>query len=174
MDGGRGVVTSAGNILQENGVERGTRETSDGVWNPGTGSLDGDVVVLFKIDTGVLLGGVIGVTKKLFLQTLVTPAYDMGSVLPSTVTGRWFASSTAMLLLRGVPTSSRVGSFPTPPTATSVGCDMAAARASVMDRLSRKGVVTAKRGCRRAGVVPAVPKRGVRLTKEMGVVVLTQ
>jgi len=67
LDGGRGVVTSAGNILQENGVERGVGEGSNGIRNPGTGSLNRDIVVLFEIDTGVLLRGIVGVAKKLLL-----------------------------------------------------------------------------------------------------------
>lgn len=67
MDRGWSVVTSVGNILQKNGVKRGARESSDGLWNSGTGSLDGDVVVLFEIDAGVLFGRVVGFTKKLLL-----------------------------------------------------------------------------------------------------------
>jgi hypothetical protein len=122
-----------------------------------------------------LFGRIVEVTKKLLLQTNVTRAYDVGTVLPSTVTKLRVASST-ILLLRSVPTASRLGSIPTPPVATSVGCDMATARASVGDRWFRKGVVVTKGGCRRAGVVPAVPRKGEVSMMEMwwGTIVLTQ
>ena len=165
MDGGGGVVTSVGNILQENGVEGGIPKSSDGIWNSSAGGLDGDIVVLFEIDTGVLLGRVVGFTKKFLLQTDATPSYDVVSVPPSTVTRRWFTPSTAILLLRDTPAASRVGSVPTPPVATtSVGGNMATAGASVWNGWSRKGVVATERGCGRAGVVPAVPRKGrVRL-----------
>ena len=164
MDGGGCVVTSVGDVLQENGVEWGAPKGSNGVWNSGAGSLDGDIVVLFEIDTGVLLGRVVGFTKELLLQTNAAPAYDVVSIPPSTVTGRWFAPSTAVLLLRTTPAAGRLGPVRTPPVAAFVGGDMATARASVLERWFRKGVVTTKRGCGRAGVVPAVPRKGkVRL-----------
>ena len=165
MDGGRDVVTSVGDVLQENRVERRVREGTNGIRNTGAGSLNGDIVILFEVYTGVLLGGVVGFTKELLLQTNVAPACDVVSVPPSTVTGRWFASSTAVFLLRATPATSRVRSIPTPPVAaTSVGGDMATARASILEGWSREGVVTTKRGCGRAGVVPAVPRKGrVRL-----------
>ena len=160
MDGSRGVVTSAGNILQENGVKWGAYEGGNGVWDSGTGSLDGDIVVLFEIDAGVLFRRIVWVAKKFLLQTDVTRAHDVNTVLPGAEAKRCVASSTTRLLLRGVPTASRVGSIRTPPAATSVGCDMATARTSVVDRRSSKGVVATKGGCRRAGVVPAVPRKG--------------
>ena len=161
MDGGGGVVTSVGNILQENGVEGGVTEGSDGIWNSSAGSLDGDIVVLFEVYTGVLLGRIVGFTKKFLLQTNVTAARDVVSIPPSTETRRWLTPSTAMLLLRATPAASRLGSVPTPlVAATSVGGDMATTGASVWNGWSRKGVVATKRGCGRAGVVPAVPRKG--------------
>jgi hypothetical protein len=64
LDRGRGVVPSVGNVLQENGVEWRAGEGSNGVWNSGTGRLDGDIIVFFEIDAGVLFGRVVRITKK--------------------------------------------------------------------------------------------------------------
>ena len=158
MDGRRGVVASVGNIFQKNGVKRGVGEGGKGFWNSGTGSFDGNIVVLLEINTGVLFGGVVEVAKKLLLQRVAARTNNVSPVLPSTVTkGRSVPAAAPVLLLVGVPARGRVGTIHTPSVAT-VGCDMATASTSILDGLSRKGVVAAKRWCGRAGVVPAVPR----------------
>lgn len=55
--GGAGVMSIA-NILQKDGIEGRAREAVDWVGNAGAGGFDGNIVVFFKVDTGVLLGRV--------------------------------------------------------------------------------------------------------------------
>jgi hypothetical protein len=160
LDGRRGVVASGGNIVQKNGVERRAREGGKGLWNSSTGSLDGNIVVLLEINTGVLFGRVVGVAEKFLLQKVAARANNVSPILPSTVTKSGSVAAAApVLLLVGVPAPGRVGTIHTPSVPTTVGCDMATTSTSIVDGLSRKGVVTAKRWCGRAGVVPAVPRR---------------
>ena len=85
LDGGRGGVTSVGNILQENGVDRRVNKGRNGLWNVRTGNFEGDIATLFEVDAGEC-GGVVGFSKKLLLQTIVTLTYDMVPVLPNTIT----------------------------------------------------------------------------------------
>ena len=135
----------------------GVLEVSNWFWNSGARSFNGDIVILLKIDTGVLFRRVVGYAKKFLLQIIVMFADNMALVLPSAVTTRGSAPSAAVILLTGVPTP-RARSSPTPPAATPVGCDMATTRGSII-RGFMEGIVSAKRGCRRARVVPAVPKK---------------
>ena len=105
----------------------------------------------------MLFGRVVGVAKKLLLQRNVTRADNVNAILPGAVTERGSASPATVFFRRSTPASSRVGTVPTPSIATSVGCDMATAGASILGWRSSEGIVTTKRGCGRAGVVPAVP-----------------
>jgi hypothetical protein len=56
LDGGRGLVSCELNVVEECGVDRGLSvgENSNGFGDIGTGSLDGDIGVLVKVDTSCL------------------------------------------------------------------------------------------------------------------------
>lgn len=88
LDGGGGVVTSVGNVLQENGVKLRAHKGGDGCWNTETGDFERDdrTATLFEMGTGGLFGRAAGFTKKLLLQTVVTQTYNVVSVHPTTMT----------------------------------------------------------------------------------------
>jgi hypothetical protein len=57
LDRGRGLVSCEINVVEECGVDRGfgIGKDGNGFGDIGTGSLDGDIGVLVKVDTGSLL-----------------------------------------------------------------------------------------------------------------------
>lgn len=78
---------SVANVLQENRVQRRTGERINGLGDTSTGSLYGNIVVFFEIDTSVLLQWVCNVVaKEFFFDTHVTTSYDMLAVFPGAVT----------------------------------------------------------------------------------------
>jgi hypothetical protein len=92
-DGNRVLLYGCGNLVsreldvaQQVVIERRVCETCDGLGNTLTRGLDGDIVVLLEVDTGVLLGGIVGHAKEVALQTLVGRAGNVLAVLPGTVT----------------------------------------------------------------------------------------
>jgi hypothetical protein len=112
-DNGNGVLLYRGgnlvsgelDVAQKMVIERRVRETCDGLGNTLTGSLDGDVVVLLEVDTGVLLGGVVGHAEELALDTLVGRAGNVLAVLPRTIAG---STSTTRAATTGLAVSVSV------------------------------------------------------------------
>ena len=51
-------------------IERRVCETCDGFGDTLTRGLDGDVIVLLEVDTGLLLGGVVGHAEEVALEAL--------------------------------------------------------------------------------------------------------
>lgn len=92
----------------------------DGLGDVTTRSLDRDVVVLLKVDTGVLLGRIVGSTKKLALDTDVLGARNVLSVPPLSISRA--ASSVATTAVATFMTSSaataRVASATAPAATT--------------------------------------------------------
>jgi hypothetical protein len=84
--GCRNLVSGELDVAQQVVVERRVCETCDGLGNTLTRGLDGDVIVLLEVDTGVLLGGVVGHAKQVALETLVGRAGNVLAVLPGAVT----------------------------------------------------------------------------------------
>lgn len=80
-------VPSIPDVFQQDRVQRRVGELSNGLRDAGTGGFDGDVVVLLKVNTGVLLGRILGVTEELFFGAEVTSADDVLPVPPGTEAG---------------------------------------------------------------------------------------
>jgi hypothetical protein len=80
LDGGRLGVLGELNVLEEKGIQRGAGEGQDGLRDVVTGGLDGDVVVLFKVDTGALTLLVLS-SVELTLETGVAGGRDLDTVL---------------------------------------------------------------------------------------------
>jgi hypothetical protein len=89
------LVSGEFDVAQEMVVERGVREACDGLWHALAGSLDGNIIVFLEVDTGLLLGGVVGDTEELALNAGVGWAWDVLAVLPLTITRATSASTTA-------------------------------------------------------------------------------
>jgi hypothetical protein len=98
-------------------VERRVCETCDGFGNTLTRGLNGDVIVLLEVDTGVLLGGVVGHAKEIALKTLVGRARDVLAVLPGTVT-RSASTSRAATTRLAVSVGVKVAARGTAPSTT--------------------------------------------------------
>lgn len=78
-------VSSKRDVGDQVVVQRRVGEGKDRLRNVLTGSLNGDVVVLLKVDTGVLLGWIIVGTEELALNARVGRARHVFSVLPATI-----------------------------------------------------------------------------------------
>jgi hypothetical protein len=63
-------------------IERGVGESVNGLGDILTGSFNGDIVVVGEVDTGLLLGGVVGDTEKFALETSVGGTGDVLAVAP--------------------------------------------------------------------------------------------
>jgi hypothetical protein len=83
--GGGVVVASKTNVFQKDRVQRRIGKRIDRLRHTGSSGLDRDIVVLVKINTGMLNGSVFSVTKKFFFDAHVTTANDMLSVFPNTI-----------------------------------------------------------------------------------------
>lgn len=82
LHGSRLGVLGELNVLEEKGVQRRAGESEDGIGDVVAGGLDGDVVVLFKVDTGALALLVFS-TVQLTLQARVAGSGNLDSVLES-------------------------------------------------------------------------------------------
>lgn len=76
-------------------VQRRVGEGEDGLGHVLTRGLDGDVVILLKVDTSVLLGRIILGTEELALNARVGRARHMFSVMPATIPGASSCASAA-------------------------------------------------------------------------------
>ena len=74
-------------------VKRRVGELEDGLWDIVSRSLDGNVIVLLEVDTGLLLGGVIEHTEELALETGVGWSRDVFSISPLSVTAATSSTS---------------------------------------------------------------------------------
>jgi len=83
--GGGVVVASITNVFQKDRVQRRIGKRIDRLRHTGSSGLDWDIVILVKIDTGMLYGSVFSVTKKFLFDAHVTTANDMLSVFPNTI-----------------------------------------------------------------------------------------
>jgi hypothetical protein len=85
LDRGGDLVVGEFDVAAEMLIQRRGGELGDGLGNVLTGSLDGDVVVLLEVDTGLLLGGVVENTEKLSLNARVGRARNVLSVAPLSI-----------------------------------------------------------------------------------------
>jgi hypothetical protein len=74
------------NVLEEMIIERRIGEFEDRFGNIMARGFDGDIIVLFEVDTGLLLGWVVSYAEKLSLQTWVGRSGNVLSVSPLSVT----------------------------------------------------------------------------------------
>lgn len=88
LDGGRAGVASIADVLQEDRVEGRRSKCRHWLWDRSTCRLDGNVVVFFEVDTGVLLGRIGNVTEELFLDAHVACADNVLAIAPDTDTMR--------------------------------------------------------------------------------------
>jgi hypothetical protein len=140
--GGWVVVARIRNVLQKYRVQRRIGKSIDGIRYTSSGGFDRDIVILVKVDTGVLHRCVLSVTEKFFFDTLVASADDMLSILPGTKT------------VHVTLTTSMMGFF-SPLTPTTAGGREAAAAASPITIASP--VATTGRGRRGMGASPIIP-----------------
>jgi hypothetical protein len=68
-------------------VKRRVREACDGLGDALAGRLNGNVVILLEVETGLLLGGVVGYTEELTLDAGVGGARNVLAIFPLAVAG---------------------------------------------------------------------------------------
>ena len=153
MNGGRCSVTSVTDVLEEHGVQWGVRKRNNRIWYTSTSSLNGNIVVLFEVDTGVLLRGIVFVAEELLLHAHVTAAGDVLAIPPGAVAERL----TGARLGTAPTTRSSTAAVPAAgaTSATSVRAEAPGTEAVVASSIA--AIATTGRRSRRAGVVPAVP-----------------
>ncbi len=158
---GRGSsVTSVADVLEKHRVQRGVRKLSDRLWHTSTSGLDGNIVVLLEVDTGLLLGRIVVLAIELLLHADVAAAGDVLAVLPDSetkgLTGTTIpAGGTSTLVAIGL---RAVAPSTSPSAAAASGAAEATSSTSEGSVSSRSTTVTAaRRRSGRAGVSPAVP-----------------
>jgi hypothetical protein len=144
--GGGVAIACIGNILQKHRVQRRIGEGIDGLRHTSSGGLDGDIVVLVKVDTSVLNGCVFGVTEKFFFGAHVASADNMLSVFPGTIAERLTLRPSVMGFFNPVTTS---------PTGRRECAAIAAAASSPVTETS--SVATTGWGRRGLGAGPIIP-----------------
>ena len=82
LDGGRRRVVRHSDILQKNGVQGRVGKLEYGLGDASARGLNGDVVVLLEVDTGLLLGHIADVTEELLLEAGVATARNVLAVAP--------------------------------------------------------------------------------------------
>jgi len=118
LDGGGDLVVGHLDVAAQVLVQRRSGELVDSLGNILTRGLNGNVVVLLEVDTGVLLGRIIDSTEKLTLDAGVSRTGNVLSVAPLSVaraTGSVVAATTARVTVE-VAASARVSSAATPTT----------------------------------------------------------
>jgi hypothetical protein len=107
-------------------VKRGVRETCDGLGDALPGSFNGNVIVFLEVDTGLLLGGVVGDTEELALNAGVRWAGDVLAILPGAIARAACVSAAAttawLAVCRGLELSGSCAA----PAATALGTVTAA------------------------------------------------
>ena len=102
LDGSGDLVTGQLDVAQQVLVERRVGKAGNGLGDTLARGLDGDVIVLLEVDTGLLLRGIVGYTVELTLNTGVGRTGDVLAVLPLSITratgstaaaSTWFAVS---------------------------------------------------------------------------------
>jgi hypothetical protein len=87
LDRCRDLVVGELDVAAQMFIQRGGGELVNRLRHVGTGSLNGDVVVLLEVDTGVLLGRIVGSgTEELALDTGVSRTGNVLSVSPLSIT----------------------------------------------------------------------------------------
>jgi hypothetical protein len=78
-----------------------------------TGGFDGDVIVLLEVETGLLLGGIVGHTEEFAFDTSVAGAGDMLAISPLTIAasavGGGSARTTSRSICSGVELATALG-----------------------------------------------------------------
>ncbi|TFB02208.1 hypothetical protein CCMA1212_005838 [Trichoderma ghanense] len=115
------------NVAAQVLVQRGGGELVDGLGDVTARGFDGDIVVLLKVDTGVLLGRVVGSAKELALDTRVRRARDVLAVSPLSVS-RAASSVVTAAVAFVTTTAARVATTTTPTTTASTVALVATAR----------------------------------------------
>jgi hypothetical protein len=141
------------NVLEEDRVQRRARELIHRVRHTSSSSLDGDIVVLLKVDTRLLLGWVTDLAVQLLLHAGVTRTCDVLAVLPDTEAGRLTLASAA-----AATTSTAVATTTTAAVATGAGAAIAPVAAATSTapavgtdgRFAGKGAAISSTGGRRA------------------------
>ena len=87
LDRSGDVVAGESDVGNEVVVQRRVGEGEDGLGHVLAGSLNGNVIVLLEVDTGVLLGRVVGGTEELTLDTGIGRAGNVLAIAPLTIAG---------------------------------------------------------------------------------------
>jgi hypothetical protein len=104
---GRGDIASQLDVRDKVVVKRGVGEGVDGLRHIVTRGLDGDIVVIGEVDSSLLLGGVVGNTEKLALNTGIGRAGDVLAIAPLTIS-RTTGSAAAAAAAAVVTTTTAV------------------------------------------------------------------
>lgn len=84
LNGSRTGVARIPDVLQEDRVKGRRSECRHWLWDRGACRLDGDVVIFFEVDTGVLLGRIGNVAEELFLGAHVARTNNVVAIAPDT------------------------------------------------------------------------------------------
>lgn len=95
LDGSGDIVAGESNVGNEVVVQRRVGEGEDGLGHILAGSLNGNVIVLLEVDTGVLLGRVVGGAEELTLDSGVGRTGDVLAIAPLTIAGATVVEVTA-------------------------------------------------------------------------------
>lgn len=152
LDRSRVSIARESDVIQKNGIKRWAGESVDRFGDAGTGGFDGNIVVFFEIDTGVLLRWVSGVTVKLFLHTHVTAANNVLTVAPGAV-----AEGFAGPVVPGGAIATR-GALVAPGSGPTIDTLARATKVTRSSPVTPGASISATGGgSGAAGVVPAVP-----------------
>lgn len=162
LDRSRALVSSKGNVGDEVLVKRRTSELGDGLGDIMTGRLDGDVVVLVKVDTGSLDGTSVrvGRAEKLTLELLVDGSGNVLAIDPAALAGTAAAGAVIAAAATTTTTTELAGN--------TVGVGVEA----TTSRLRRRGVPVGGTGLRSTGsegrgAAPSIDGTSCRAAKRL-------
>lgn len=132
LNGSRDLVAGHLDVTAKVLVERGGSELGDRLGDVATRGFNRDIVILLKVDTGVLLGRIVGGAKELTLDTGVSWAGNVLSVSPLSISRATGSVVTAAVTFDvTTTTAARVASTTTPATTTAAAVVLITAFAAV-------------------------------------------
>lgn len=120
LNGSRDLVAGHLNVAAKVLIQRRSGELVDRLGDVTTRGFDRDIVVLLKVDTGVLLGRIVGSAEELTLDTGVGGTRNVLSVPPLSVSraASRVATTTVAAFISGTAATARVASATTPAATT--------------------------------------------------------
>jgi len=100
------MVSRELNVCNEMVIQRGVAELGNGLGDILSRSFNGDVIVLFEVDTGLLLGRVLGNAEEFTLETWVCGPGNVFAVLPLSISVTTSTAAAAATRRAAVPRSA--------------------------------------------------------------------